>query len=82
MFTALSGNFDPDAEHSLYRAIGGGNWWVNLGTAPGNPSIQDLAVTALGSAGGLTAHAATSEGVWHCDALCEERLINGGFETD
>ena len=81
LFTALSGNFDPDAEHSLYRAIGGGNWWVNLGAAPGNPSIQDLAVTALGPAGGLTAHAATSEGVWHCDALCEERLINGGFET-
>ena len=82
LFTALSGNFEPDAEHSLYRAIGGGNWWVNLGAAPGNPDIQDLAVTALGPAGGLTAHAATSEGVWHCDALCEERLINGGFETD
>ena len=82
LFTALSGNFEPDAEHSLYRAIGGGNWWVNLGAAPGNPDIRDLAVTALGPPGGLTAHAATSAGVWHYDTLCEERLINGGFETD
>ncbi|MGQ9491591.1 MAG: hypothetical protein ACUVS6_13020 [Anaerolineae bacterium] len=81
LFTALAGQFVAGEHHSLYRAIGGGNWWVDLGPAPGNPDMRDLAVSPLGPAGGLTAHAATSAGVWHCDALCEERLINGGFEV-
>ncbi len=81
LFTALSGQFVSGEDHSLYRAIGGGDWWVNLGPAPGDPDMRDLTVTALGPVGGMTAHAATSAGVWHCDALCEERLINGGFEV-
>ena len=28
------------------------------------------------------AHVATSAGVWHYGGLCEERLVNGGFEVD
>ena len=82
LFTMLSGQFVAGNSHSLYRAIdaiGGGVWWNDLGAAPGNPDPRDLAVTAF-SAGRLTTHAATTAGVWHYEAPCEERLAAGGFE--
>ena len=82
LFTMLSGQFVAGNSHSLYRAIDaidGGSWWNDLGAAPGNPDARDLAVTAF-SAGRLTAHAATTAGVWHYEAPCEERLAAGGFE--
>jgi photosystem II stability/assembly factor-like uncharacterized protein len=79
LFTMLSGQFVAGNSHSLYRAIDGGNWWSDLGPAPGNPDSRDLAVTAF-TAGRLTAHAATTDGVWHYEAPCEERLAAGGFE--
>jgi photosystem II stability/assembly factor-like uncharacterized protein len=82
LFTTLSGQFVAGNSHSLYRAIDaidGGVWWNDLGAAPGNPDGRDLAVTAF-SAGRLTAHAATTAGVWHYEAPCEERLAAGGFE--
>ena len=79
LFTALNGQFVAGNSHSLYRAIDGGNWWNDLGAAPGNPDPSDLAVTAF-STGWLTAHAATTGGVWHYEAPCEERVAAGGFE--
>ncbi len=79
LFTMLSGQFVAGNSHSLYRAIDGGNWWNDLGSAPGNPDGRDLTVTAF-SAGRLTAHAATTGGVWHYEAPCEDRLAAGGFE--
>ena len=79
LFTMLSGQFVAGNSHSLYRVIDGGSWWNDLGAAPGNPDGRDLAVTAF-SAGRLTAHVATTAGVWHYEAPCEERLAAGGFE--
>ena len=79
LFTMLSGQFVSGDSHGLYRAIDGGNWWTDLGPAPGNPDPRDLAVTAY-STGWLTAHAATTGGVWHYEAPCEERMAAGGFE--
>ncbi len=82
LFTMLSGQFVAGNSHSLYRAVdafGGETWWSDLGPAPGNPDARDLAVTAY-TAGRLTAHAATTSGVWHYEAPCEERLAAGGFE--
>jgi len=79
LFTMLSGQFVAGNSHSLYRAINGGNWWIDLGPAPGNPDAHDLAASAY-STGWLTAHAATSSGVWHYEAPCEERVAAGGFE--
>ena len=37
LFTMLSGQFVAGNSHSLYRALDGGNWWNDLGSAPGNP---------------------------------------------
>jgi TolB protein len=79
LYTMLSGQFVAGNSHSLYRAIDGGDWWSDLGPAPGNPDGRDLAVTAF-SSGRLTAHAATTDGVWHYEAPCEHRLAAGGFE--
>jgi YVTN family beta-propeller protein len=81
LFTALSGQFVTGNSHSLYRAQGGGNYWVEIGPAPGNPNPTELAVTA-NPGGELTAHMATWAGVWHYSDRCEERLANGGFETN
>ena len=79
LFTMLSGQFVAGNSHSLYRALDGGNWWNDLGSAPGNPDPRELAVTAYGT-GRLTAHAATTGGVWHYEAPCEDRVAAGGFE--
>ncbi len=79
VFTMLRGQFVSSESHSLYRAIDGGNWWVDLGAAPGNPDVNDLAITGF-STGWLTAYAATTAGVWHYEAAHEERVAAGGFE--
>jgi TolB protein len=79
LFTMLTGQFVAGNSHSLCRAIDGGNWWNDLGPAPGNPDPRDLAVTAY-TTGWLTAHAATTGGVWHYEAPCEERIAAGAFE--
>ncbi|MBC8450318.1 MAG: hypothetical protein H8D78_21500, partial [Chloroflexi bacterium] len=79
LFTALRGQFVAGDSHSLYRSVNGGDTWLELGHAPGNPNPYDLAVTANLS-GGLTVHMATDAGVWHYSSRCEERLVNGGFE--
>ena len=81
LFTALSGQFVAGNSHSLYRSMNGGDSWLDLGHAPGNPNPFDLAATT-NPGGGLTAHLATAAGVWHYTATCEERLVNGGFEAD
>ena len=46
LFTMLYGQPVSGQTHDLYQAQAGGNWWVNLGPAPGNPNPQMLAVTA------------------------------------
>jgi hypothetical protein len=67
--------------HSLFRTANGGDSWIDLGAAPGDPDVLGLAATRT-EAEGLVAHLATERGVWHYGGLCEERLVNGGFETD
>lgn len=79
LFTLLRGQFVSSESHSLHRALDGGNWWTDLGAAPGNPDANDLAVTGFAT-GWLTAHAATTAGVWHYEVACEERVAAGGFE--
>ncbi len=81
LFTALAGQFVAGEHHSLYRAMRGGEWWTDLGPAPGDPDMRDLAVTSP-APGHLTVHAATSAGVWHYVTSCYEGLVNGGFETN
>lgn len=81
LFTALSGSFVQGQSHSLFRSLDGSNSWLDLGPAPGNPDIAAIAVTST-TFDGLLAHVATAQGVWHYGGLCQERLINGGFEYD
>ncbi len=81
LFTALSGQPVGWDQRSLFRTYNGGDTWVDLGPAPGNPDTFGLAVTSTDDEG-LWAHLATSAGVWHYGGACEERLVNGGFETD
>ncbi len=80
LFTALYGQFVAGTSHSLYRALDGGAWWNDLGPAPGNPNVLELAATGYGPQA-VAAHLATDAGVWHYESLCEERLTNGGFEV-
>ena len=79
LFTALTGQFVSGRQHNLYQALNGGDWWSEIGPAPGNPDVREMAVTAY-STGWLTAHAATAWGVWHYEAPCVERVAAGGFE--
>lgn len=81
LFTALSGPMAGWMQHGLFRTHNGGESWIDLGSAPGNPNVFDLIATRT-AAEGLTAHLATETGVWHYGGLCEERLVNGGFELD
>ncbi len=81
LFTALRGQFLGWDHHSLFRSYDGGESWVDLGAAPGNPNALEVAVSR-NQGGGLVAHVATESGVWHYGGSCEERLVNGGFETD
>jgi len=81
LFTALYGQFVAGTSHSLYRALDGGAWWNDLGSAPGNPNVFELAATGYGPLA-VAAHLATDAGVWHYESLCEERLTNGGFEVN
>ncbi len=80
LFTALRGQFLGWDQHSLFRSYDGGESWVDLGPAPGNPNAFALAVTR--GVEGVIAHVATEGGVWEYGGACEERLVNGGFETD
>lgn len=81
VFTALRGQFLGWNQHSLFRSYDGSETWVDLGSAPGNPDAFEVAVTRT-QAEGVVAHLATETGVWHYGGLCEERMVNGGFETD
>ncbi len=81
LFTALSGPVAGWMHHSLFRTANGGDSWIDLGAAPGDPDVLGLAATRT-KAEGLVAHLATERGVWHYGGLCEERLVNGGFETN
>ena len=63
LFTALNGRYVSGDRHSLYRAIDGGNYWVELGPAPDDPNVYDLEVAAP-AAGGLETYLATELGVW------------------
>ena len=81
LFTALSGPLTGFLHHSLFRTTNGGDSWIDLGPAPSDPDVFGLAVTRT-EAEGLVAHLATEQGVWHYGGLCEERLVNGGFESD
>ena len=81
LFTALSGQLVAGLSRSLFRSLDSGGSWIDLGPAPGNPDVHALAVTST-APDGLMAHVATSAGVWHYGGLCEERLVNGGFEVD
>jgi photosystem II stability/assembly factor-like uncharacterized protein/WD40 repeat protein len=80
LFAALHGQFVAGNSHSLYRGLDGGAWWNEVGPAPGNPDVFELALTSYGP-NALTAHLATAAGVWHYESACEERITNGGFET-
>lgn len=79
LFTALSGQLLATPTHALFRSYDRGASWVDLGPPPANPDILDLAVTATASEG-VVAHVATTQGVWHFQAPCEERMVNAGFE--
>jgi YVTN family beta-propeller protein len=81
LFTALSGQLVTGDRHSLYLGADGGNIWTELGAPPGNPNIYDLESAAYAT-GGTTVYLATAAGVWRYEDLCEERIANGGFETD
>ncbi|MFZ2519956.1 MAG: hypothetical protein WA089_14760, partial [Anaerolineae bacterium] len=81
LFTALGGQLVSGLSHSLFRSLDSGSTWLDLGPAPGNPDTHALAVTST-ALDGLMTHVATSAGVWHFGGLCEERLVNGGFEYD
>ncbi len=81
LFTALSGPLTSWGQHSLFRTYNEGDTWIDLGPAPGNPDTFGLAVTSAEDEG-LWAHLATDAGVWSYGGACEERLVNGGFETD
>ncbi len=81
LFTALRGQFLGWDQHSLFRSYDGGESWVDLGPAPANPNALAVAITRTG-AEGVVAHVATERGVWEYGGACEERLVNGGFETD
>lgn len=81
LFTALRGQFLGWDQHSLFRSYDGGASWVDLGAAPGNPNAFEVTATRT-QAEGLVAHVATESGVWHYGGSCEERLVNGGFETE
>ncbi|MFO7633829.1 MAG: Gmad2 immunoglobulin-like domain-containing protein, partial [Caldilinea sp.] len=81
IFTALSGQILGFPYHSLLRSYDHGASWVDLGPAPDNPDIFDIAITS--SAGeGVVAHVATERGVWHFHAPCEQRIVNPGFEMN
>ena len=79
LFTALGGQLVSGLSHSLFRSLDSGSTWLDLGPAPGNPDVHALDVTSTGF-DGLMTHVATSAGVWRYGGLCEERLVNGGFE--
>jgi len=81
LFTALSGQLVSGGSRRFYRSLDGGETWLDLGQIPGNENPFDIAVTQ-NATGGLAAHVATTAGVWHYGGPCEERLVNGGFETD
>ncbi|MBI1297859.1 hypothetical protein GC175_23235 [bacterium] len=81
LFTALSGQFVAGTSHSLLRSFNGGDSWIDLGPAPGNPDVHALAVTSPAT-DGIVAHVATNTGVWHYQGgACIERIADGGFET-
>ncbi|MCS7040620.1 MAG: hypothetical protein NZP34_13520, partial [Caldilineales bacterium] len=81
LFTALRGQFVGWETHSLFRSYDEGRRWVDLGPAPGNPNVFDLAATR-DAIENLVAHLATAAGVWHYGGWCEQRLVNPGFEVD
>ena len=82
LFAGLEGQFTSWNEHSLFRTYDGGGHWIDLGPAPANPDLHDLATTWT-EPERLVVHAATDAGVWHYAlGSCEERLMNGGFELD
>ena len=81
VFAALYGEPVGPPEHSLFRSYDGGESWVDLGPAPGNPDVLGVVVTYAPD-DGVRVHLATTQGVWHYGGVCEQRLVNGGFETD
>jgi photosystem II stability/assembly factor-like uncharacterized protein len=81
LFTALRGQLVSSSRHSLYRSVDSGNYWNEIGSAPGNPDVFDLAATPR-TGGSLMAHLATATGIWHYQAPCEERLANSSFELN
>jgi photosystem II stability/assembly factor-like uncharacterized protein len=42
LFTALQGQLVSGSRHSLYRSVNGGDYWTEIGPAPGNPNVFDL----------------------------------------
>lgn len=81
LFAGLSGQLLAAPYHALMRSYDRGASWVDLGPPPGDPDILDIAVTAT-AAEGVVAHVATTQGVWHYHAPCEQRVVNAGFEYD
>jgi YVTN family beta-propeller protein len=81
LYTALGGPLTVRSDHTLYRSLDGGQNWQMLSAAPGNPDPADLVVT-VDALGRSIAHMATDSGVWHYAPQCEDRVVNGDFESD
>lgn len=65
------------AGQELYRSRDGGVRWTLVGSPPGAPWLQDVAVDGAGNV-----FVASTAGVWRYSTLATSVLINGGFEAD
>ncbi|NUQ38316.1 MAG: hypothetical protein HUU23_11075, partial [Caldilineales bacterium] len=82
LFTALSGPFAGWDQRTLFASQNGGESWSDLGPAPGNPDVADLA-SSWSTQFGREAHLATTSGVWSYGlGWCDELILNGGFERE
>jgi YVTN family beta-propeller protein len=81
LFTALKGDASLGTVETIFRSFDGGAAWADQFMPPNSPSVNDT-VTTFTPAEGVRIHLATAQGVWSYARLCEQRLINPGFETD
>jgi YVTN family beta-propeller protein len=81
LFTALKGDVSLGTVETVFRSFDGGAVWADQFMPPNSPSVNDT-VTTFTPAEGVRIHLATAQGVWSYARLCEQRLINPGFETD
>ena len=80
LFTLLKGDSSLGTVETTFRSFDGGAVWADQFTPPNSPAVND-AVTTYALDEGVRIHLATAAGVWSYSRLCEQRLINPGFET-